>query len=148
MLAAVLSVAAPGLGQIYTGNAKKGLSVLCVYAGLLIAPILSHSYLITILAVVIYLVTVVPVTADAYQTAATGRSHVDIDAKWYVFLMLWFTGFSALPLLWQSKRFSHRAKTLLTTAVILLTVLFFGGLVIFGPTMEKFLRHLPELPKP
>ena len=139
-MAATLSVI-PGLGQIYVGESGKALALFCIDAGIFAGLFFSHSIVIFLLSLGVYFVTMIPASLQAYRSAGPdGAAHSQNSAA-YVILMLLLTGFSALPLLWQSGRFSHRSKVWLTTMVFALAVLFFGSLILWGPKLEKFLRH-------
>lgn len=135
----VLFSLVPGLAHLYIKKVRKGASLLFISGGIVLTLALSHSAAVRVLMAFIYLVTVVPSAMEVWQTAYYGRQTFDIYARWYVVLMLWLTGFSAVPLLWQSPRFSRPAKIALTLAVAFMAVLFFTLLVYFWNFLNDFL---------
>ena len=135
--AAALSVV-PGAGHAYAGHFKKCLVFFCMDAGLSTGFFFSHSFLLRLTLASVYLATAVPAAIDAYFLVKTGASLPQIDSKGYVVLMLVFTGFSALPLLWQSRNFSRTGKIFWTVAVPLLAVFYFGSLVLWGPRLQSW----------
>ena len=135
-LAALLSLI-PGLGHWYLGKSKKALALACVDAAIVLGLLFSHSIIILFSAGMIYLITASQAGFESYRTAKTGKEILHLDSKRYVVLMLLFTGFGALPLLWQSTRFPRQAKIAWTIAVPILAVLYFGGLMLLGARMAK-----------
>lgn len=138
-LAATLSLV-PGLGHFYVGKNQKGWALLAMTAGAAAAGCFSEYRLVRLLAVFIYLLTSIPAMTETFQIAKTGRPPERSDGKPYVILMLLMTGMTALPLLWQSARFSRAEKTAGSVAVVVLAILFFGGLAWLGPGIEAWLR--------
>jgi TM2 domain-containing membrane protein YozV len=137
----------PGLGQIYIGKSKKGISLLIITLGVLLTIIFTHSYIIYALAIMIYFVTMVPAAIEAYQIAKFGRNTLDLDSRWYVVLLLLTTGFSALPLLWQSPNFTRNGKVAWSIAVPTLAIIFFSCLAWLGPEIDIYLEnYFGELP--
>ncbi|MBU9889475.1 MAG: hypothetical protein KTQ49_06375 [Candidatus Omnitrophica bacterium] len=114
------SVLLPGLGQIYLGETAKGFTLLCMDAGILISVWFAHSWILWILMGLVYGAVLVPAAADAYQTAAGMPRIFTGDSVPYVVVMLFMVGPFGIPLLWQSPRFSKRAKVVWTVLVVLL----------------------------
>ncbi|MFP4472532.1 MAG: hypothetical protein ACLFPX_01505 [Candidatus Omnitrophota bacterium] len=141
VLAIVLTVV-PGMGQVYVGRPRKAVGLLIITAGIILTLIFSDSYLMRLIMANIYLVTAVPAAAEAYQIAKYGKNTIDTGARWYVILLLISTGFSAIPLLWQSGRFSRKVKIAWTVAVPVLAVIFFTTLIRYWQTLETALREL------
>lgn len=139
LLAVILSFV-PGLAQIYLGNIKKGLFLLIITAGIFLTVILSKSYLMKLIMSGIYFVAFAPALAESYQIARYGRSRIDTEARWYINIMLFTTGFSALPLLWGSKNFSKVAKIAWTVAVPTFATIYVLFLVRFWDRLEQLLR--------
>lgn len=119
-LALFYSVMIPGLGQLYLGERAKGWAFLCMGAGVGVSLIVSHTVIACFLMGSIYLVVMVPAALDAFQTASGRPRTFTADTVSYVILMLLIVGPFALPLLWQSAKFSKMAKILWTVAVVLI----------------------------
>ena len=151
-IAAGLSLVAPGAGQIYSGDRPKGVALLCITAGLWTSAILTiagvtaaRSALTMLLLVVVYLFVLIPAVLDAYR-AGEGQTAVIAGEKlWYVVMMLLAAGPLALPLLWQSRRFSRATKLAWTVAVIILALLAIYALVVIGPIVERLLSDPDQL---
>lgn len=147
--AAFLSFVVPGLGQWYNGQRAKGVSALCMVIGIAIAVALAlvgpapfRSHVSAFVLGVVYLFVWIPAIIDAYQQASGNQQPLLSGEKaWYVIFMLLMAGPGAIPLLWQSRRFSRIGKVLWTTAVL---VIFLGGLlfVLFvAPLFERLLGN-------
>ncbi|MFA5038330.1 MAG: hypothetical protein WC732_01470 [Candidatus Omnitrophota bacterium] len=142
-LLAVLALSfVPGLPHLYLKKYKKAVSLLFISAGIVLTLLLSNSYVSGVLMFIIYAVTAIPSGVEAYQLCRYGRQTLDISSRWYVLLLLWWTGFSAVPLLWQSNRFSRFSKVVLTFLVAVMAVLFFSFLVYYWKFLEDFLTCL------
>jgi len=147
-LAALLSLAVPGAGQLYNGERTKGLAILCIDAGIaigvacaLIGPTAFRSTLTALALAGVYCFIWIPAVIDAYQQAAgIGRPLLSGESRWYVLFMLASVGPGAIPLLWQSPRFSRKAKVALTIIVILLALSLILLTVVVGPMLEKILK--------
>lgn len=122
-LAAVLSAILPGLGQVYNRDRAKGIAMLCMALGIGITIAISHSVWSLILMGVLYVAVLIPAVHDAYQIARHRGPSLAGEQLWYVVWMLLCVGPFALPLLWQSRRFSTRGKLLWTIAVILIALI-------------------------
>lgn len=135
-----LSLLLPGLGHVYAGKLKKGLVFFCADAGVIAALFHPQIHLFFIWSLIVYPMAMARAGIEAYRIVKPGRWACDKDSRTYAVCMLLATGFSALPLLWQSRQFSRAAKIAWTAAVPVLTALFFGALAFCGPSLEKFLR--------
>ncbi|HQB12250.1 MAG: TM2 domain protein [Candidatus Omnitrophica bacterium ADurb.Bin292] len=121
-IALVLSFFVPGMGQIYLGDRTKGLTLLCVSAGLAYALVTSRSLLNLIFLAPICLFVMVPSAVDAYQVAVGKPRKFTGDSVPYVVFMLLVVGPFAVPLLWQSSKFSRFMKVAWTILVILIAI--------------------------
>lgn len=145
-IAAGLSLLAPGAGQLYSGDRPKGVALLCITAGLwasatfsLAGPAPARSDLTLLLLAVVYAFVLVPAVTDAYRMGEGRTDEIAAEKLWYVVMMLLAVGPFALPLLWQSRRFSTAAKLAWTAAVTLIALLAIWALVAMGPAMERIL---------
>jgi hypothetical protein len=151
-VAAALSFVVPGAGQLYNGERAKGLTLLCLVAGIgfgffmaTLGPSAFRSFLTRVILGVVYLFVWVPAAVDAYQRAAeVPTTFLSGERRWYVVLMLLMVGPPAIPLLWQSPRFTRTAKILWTAAIILLAILGIVFLLFIGPAMERTLEELSD----
>jgi TM2 domain-containing membrane protein YozV len=149
-IAALLSLLLPGLGQLYNRERPKGVALLCMTAGITyglvmstVGPAAFRSVVTAVMLAVVSLFVWPPAVADAYQRAAGKPSTLLSGEKvWYVILMLLTVGPMALPLLWQSPRFSQGGKIGWTVAVILLALLGIAVLLFVGPAAERALQDL------
>jgi TM2 domain-containing membrane protein YozV len=145
LLAAILSLLVPGLGQLYNGERAKGVAILCIDAGIGVGIGLSsvgpegfRSWLSVALLTLVYLGVWIPAGIDAYQYASGRKtSLLSGDNTWYIIFMLLMIGPAAIPLLWQSRRFSRVAKIVWTVIVILIALLGIFFVVVIGPTLER-----------
>ena len=155
-LAACASLLIPGLGQLYNGERAKGLAVLCMDIGIglgialaLWGPPRLRSAFTAILLGFIYLFVWIPAIIDAHQHASgAARPLLSGEKVWYVILMLLTIGPGALPLLWQSRRFSRIAKILWSSMVVLI---FLGGILLIlyvVPALEGYYEALFEAMRP
>jgi hypothetical protein len=148
-IAAALSLLLPGLGQLYNGERPKGVALLCMTVGIAYGLIMStlgpqafRSLISAVLFAMISLFVWPPAVVDAYQRAAGKPSALLSGEKaWYVILMLLTVGPMALPLLWQSPRFSRGGKIGWTIAVILIVLLGIAALLFVGPAVERALQN-------
>lgn len=89
----------------------------------------------------IYLAILVPAALDAFQTAS-GRSRTFTgEPRFYVIAMLCLIGPFAIPLLWQSARFSKSAKILWTVLVILFAFLAFALLTFSASFLDQLMKQ-------
>ena len=152
-IAAGLSLLLPGLGQLYNGERPKGIALLCMTLGVayglfmsVLGPPAFRSLFTAGLLAIAYLLVWPPAVVDAYRYAAGNPSPLLAGEKtWYVILMLLTVGPMALPLLWQSPRFSRGGKIGWTVAVILIVLLGIAILFVIGPAVERALQHLHPL---
>jgi hypothetical protein len=150
-LAAALSFMAPGLGQLYNGERAKGLAVLCValgaWAGVALAtvgPQALRSPLTVGCLGLAYAALWIPAVADAHRRASGRPSRLlSGERVWYVVVMLLTVGPMALPLLWQSPRFSRAAKIAWTAAVLFVALLFLATAFLAGEALQRLLEARP-----
>jgi hypothetical protein len=111
-----------------------------------VGPAALRSWLTVVFLGLAYLFVWIPSTIDAHQHAAgrPGRL-LSGERSWYVILMLLAVGPMALPLLWQSRAFSHTGKLVWTIVVIAIALLIVLSLIILGPALERSLETYPEL---
>lgn len=121
----ILFAPLPGLNHLLLGDKKKALSLFVIDTGMFLTWIFSESLLMKMLMLGIYAITFLPAAVETYQRARYGYGLIDTNAKWYVILLLLTTGFSALPLLWQSDSFGKAGKIAWSIAVPTLAALFF-----------------------
>jgi len=152
LVAALLSCALPGLGQLYNGERAKGLAIVCITAGIgygvamaLVGPSAVRSMFTAVALGVIYLFIWIPAIVDAFQRSrGADTTLLSGQKRWYVILMLLSVGPMAIPLLWQSPRFSRTAKIVWIVAVVLLAVLGILFLLFVGPALERTLQELQQ----
>ena len=140
-VATVLSALLPGLGQLYNGERVKGIAMLCMVAGIGISLALFRSAVTAVLLGIIYVVVLIPAARDAYRVASGQSGTFTGDRTWYVVWMLLMVGPFALPLLWQSARFSRGAKLGWTIAVILIAVIGILAAGAAGHVLEDLLQQ-------
>ena len=107
VIAAALSLLLPGLGQLANRERAKGMAMLVMVAGMGVSALLAHSRTAAVLMGLLYLAVLIPSVLDAYQVAAGRSSRFGGGSRGYVIVMLITVGPFALPLLWQSPRFSR-----------------------------------------
>ena len=130
-LACLYSVLLPGSGQLYLGEKPKGISILCITIGAPVAALVTtlvtdhslakfFSWTTLLFLALVYFFIMIPSVVDAFQTASGRPRTFKGESVPYILIMLFVVvGPFAIPLLWQSEKFSKRAKILLTAAVIL-----------------------------
>lgn len=127
------------------GERPKGVAILCVTAGIIYGLVMAamgpeafRSILTVVMLALIYLFIWIPAIVDAYQRAnGTPTTLLSGERAWYVILMLFTVGPMALPLLWQSPRFSKISKIIWTMVIVLIALAGILLLVVFGPTIES-----------
>ena len=152
-VAGLLSLLVPGLGQLYNREWAKGMAVLCIAAGLgggmlmaTVGPERSRSWLTAVMLGLVYLCIWIPAVVDAAQRAAgTSQPLLSGGKAWYIVLMLLSVGPMALPLLWQSPRFSRTAKIVWTAVVIVVALAAILFMIVVGPAVEQLLKPMPGL---
>jgi hypothetical protein len=131
----------PGAGHMCLGNRKKALSLFLVFAAVISGFVFSPSRLIKLLMVMTYFSISIPAWVETFQIARYGKKKIDTDARWYTVMLLLFTGFAALPLLWQNSNFSKKSKVIWSVAVPLLAVVFFGLIFMYRDLIETALSN-------
>ena len=87
-----------------------------------------------------------PAVRDAYRAARAEPSPLLAgEQAWYVIFMLATVGPMALPLLWQSPRFSLRAKRWWTAVVIAVALAGVAFTVWLGPIVQRYLSEVQGL---
>ena len=141
-LALFYSVVVPGLGQLYLGEYAKGWTFFCMGAGVVVSLIVSHTAIACFLMGGIYLAVMIPAAWDAFQTAS-GRSRTfTADTVPYVIIMLLMVGPFAIPLLWQSQKFSTPVKFIWTVGVILIALLAIAAMTFAASFLEQLMRSI------
>lgn len=139
-LALFYSAVLPGLGQLYVGERAKGLTLLCMVAGVAVSLIISHTAVACVLMGGIYFAVMIPAAWDAFR-AASGRPQIfTADAIPYVIMMLLLVGPFAIPLLWQSRKFSTPVKIVWTVVVLLIALLGIVAATLAGGFVDQLLR--------
>ena len=124
LIACILSLLVPGLGQGYNAERSKGLFIFtaCILLAGSAAWLSGLNRLTAVLAVVLLWFSSV---IDAWKTAASfGHAFDWYYRPSYVITMLLLVGPLALPLLWRSSYFSHTARWVWTTFVVSVALLF------------------------
>ncbi len=130
LLAASLSLV-PGLGHLVIGKRRKAAALFVVDLGIICSAFFVKSRIGHLLTSFVYLMAMVPAVIETYALAQGGVSQFS-ESKPYIVVLLLLTGFSALPLLWQSSIFSKRIKIVWSIVVPMLAILYFGFLSFFG----------------
>jgi hypothetical protein len=167
-LALLYTLLLPGAGQLYLGERAKGWTLLSIAVGVAVSLIVSHTATACWLMGGIYLAVMAPAAWDVFQTAS-GRSRTfgvpipinfreseigavqfaihdkkvktwTADTVPYVIVMLLAVGPFAVPLLWQSAKFSKTAKILWTVAIILIALLAIAFMTFSAPFLEQLMR--------
>ena len=140
-LAFFYSLAVPGLGQLYLGERAKGWTLLSMIGGIVVSLIATHTATAWVLMGGIYLAVMIPAAVDAFQIASGRPRAFKGDSKPYVIVMLLMVGPFAIPLLWQSGRFSKTAKIVWTLAVILIALLAIAVLAVMSSSLDQFMAQ-------
>ena len=122
--ALILAAILPGSGQIYNTETKKGFVVIgsCLGLGLLFYWLSGLNKITFGLALLLLWISAV---IDAYKVASVSGQPSDFFYRRpYVVAMLLLVGPLALPLLWQSPRFSRIARWTWTVIVVGAALLF------------------------
>ncbi|MFH1208841.1 MAG: hypothetical protein V1673_04715 [Candidatus Omnitrophota bacterium] len=144
-LALLYSVIAPGLGQIYLGERAKGWTLLCMGAGVVVSLIVSHTAVSCFLMGGIYLAVMIPAALDAFRTASGRPRTFAGDTIPYVIVMLLMVGPFAIPLLWQSRKFSPLAKTVWTIVVIGIALLSIAAMTFAASFLERLMKSVQAM---
>jgi TM2 domain-containing membrane protein YozV len=140
-LAFLYSFLLPGAGQLYLGERVKGWTFFCMDAGVAVSLVFSHTAIAWFLMGGIYLAILIPAALDAFQTASGRPRAFTGDSIPYVIMMLFMVGPFAIPLLWQSAKFSKTAKIVWTAGVILIALLAIAALTLSASFLEQFLQQ-------
>ena len=168
-LALLYSLLLPGLGQLYLGERAKGWTFVCMDMGVAVSLIVSHTWISFFLMGGIYLAILIPAALDAFQSASgrprnfsapipvyqndmeAGTVHVTLHEKtsqtWpgdtipYVIVMLFIVGPFAIPLLWQSQKFSMKAKIAWTVAVILIGLVTIAIITLSASFLDQLMKQ-------
>jgi TM2 domain-containing membrane protein YozV len=140
-LAGLFSVLLPGLGQLYLGESAKGWTLVCMDAGVAASLLFSHTAIACFLMGGIYLAVMIPAAVDAFQTASGRPRTFTADTVPYVIVMLLMVGPFAIPLLWQSRKFSTSAKIAGTLSIILIALLGIAILMFAASSLEQFMKQ-------
>ena len=141
ILSFLYSLLLPGAGQLYLGERAKGWTLVCMDAGVVVSLIFSHTWVTWFLMGGIYLAVMIPATLDAFQTASGRPRTFSGDSIPYVIVMLLMVGPFAVPLLWQSAKFSKTAKILWTVTVILIAFLAIATLTLSASFLDQFMKQ-------
>ncbi|MGZ9257487.1 MAG: hypothetical protein ACXW50_23920 [Candidatus Binatia bacterium] len=124
LLALLLSMLLPGLGQIYNQEQKKGWVIFgcCLVLGIATYRLTGFNVITAALALLLLWLSAI---IDAYKVAkSAGQTAEFYYAESYVVAMLLLVGPLALPLLWQSPNFSSTARWVWTVIVVGVALLF------------------------
>ena len=138
ILAASLSLV-PGVGHWVIGKRGKAAAFFVIDLGIICTVFFLRSPIAPLLACLVYLMVMVPAAIETYTIARGGASQLS-ESKPYIVLLLLTTGFSALPLLWQSHSFSKRIKIAWSIAVPVLAILFFSFLGAYGIRLFHYVK--------
>ena len=139
-LAFLYSLLLPGTGQLYLGESAKGWVLLCMSAGVALSLSVSHTAISCFLMGGVYLAVMIPAALDAFQTASGRPRTFTADTVPYVIVMLLMVGPFAIPLLWQSAKFSKTAKILWTVGIILIALLAIAVMTFAASFLEQLMR--------
>ena len=140
-LSFLYSLLLPGAGQLYLGERAKGWTLLSMDVGVAVSLIFSHTWIAWFLMGGIYLAVMVPAAVDAFQTASGRPRTFSGESIPYVIVMLLMVGPFAVPLLWQSVKFSKTAKILWTAFVILIAFLAIATLMLSASFLDQFMKQ-------
>lgn len=124
LLALLLSMLLPGLGQIYNQEQKKGWVILacCLVLGIATYWLTGFNAITAALALLLIWLSAI---VDAYKVAkSAGQAEEFYYAKAYVVAMLLLVGPLALPLLWKSPNFASTTRWVWTVIVVGAALLF------------------------
>ena len=141
LLASLLSLLMPGLGQLYTREVTKAICVLgaCLLLG---GGVWWFSGLTRLTLGLALLIVWLSSVLDAYKTAQTfGQPQDWYFRKAYVVPMLLLVGPLAFPLLWRSSYFARAAKWGWTSLVTTVALLFLATPYL----LQWLIQRMPEL---
>lgn len=140
-LALIYSVVVPGLGQLYLGERAKGWTLVCMDAGVAVSLSFNHSWVACFLMGGIYLAIMIPAALDAFRTASGQPKTFSGDTVPYVIVMLLMVGPFAIPLLWQSAKFSKTAKIVWTVGIILIALFAIAVTTLAASFVDQFMKQ-------
>lgn len=124
IVALLLSLLLPGLGQVYNHEREKGWAIVGCCALLAVGTYWLSGFN-AISAALALLLLWISAIIDAYKVAkSAGQAAEFYYAKPYVVAMLLLVGPLALPLLWRSPNFSSTARWVWTVIVVGAALLF------------------------
>jgi TM2 domain-containing membrane protein YozV len=118
LIALLLSIIVPGVGQLYNREVKKGWVILgsCLSLGALTYWFAGLNKITVALALLLLWLSAI---VDAYKVAKTSGEVAEFYyRKPYVVAMLLLVGPLALPLLWQSPNFSATSRWIWAVIVV------------------------------
>lgn len=110
-------------------------------AGVAVSLLLSHTAIACFVMGGIYFAVMIPAVMDAFQTASGRPRTFTADTVPYVIVMLLMVGPFAIPLLWQSRKFSTSWKIVWTLVVILIALLGIAILTFAASSLEQFMKQ-------
>lgn len=130
LFAASLSLV-PGAGHWAVGKRGKAAAFFAIDIGMICTVFFLRSPVVLSLTCLVYFMVMVPAAIEVYTLSSGGVSQLS-ESKLYIVLLLLTTGFSALPLLWQSHSFSKRIKIAWSIVIPVLAALWFCFLGAYG----------------
>jgi hypothetical protein len=106
----------------------------------LIGPAGFRSKISAALLALVYLFILFPASIDAMRPAGRSSKTLSGERMWYVVFMLLMVGPAALPLLWQSPRFSRKAKWGWTIFVLFIFLSCLFLMLVVMPKLEQVMR--------
>lgn len=141
-IAQLLSLVLPGTGHLLYDLRQRGWVSLVLAGGALFSIILYSSLLAKLALALVYLLVGVHAMLDLRSQIHGTSAPVDLADQRVVIAALVLIGPFAVPLLWQSPRFSTRQKWLLTVAVLVIAVAAILLTGTLGTILEEKLRQL------
>ena len=138
LLVASLSLV-PGVGHWMVGKRGKAVAFFAIDLGMICTVFFLRSPMTLFVTCLAYFMAMVPAVIETYALACGGASKLS-ESKSYIVALLLLTGFSALPLLWQSHSFSKRTKVAWSMTVTVLAVLFFSFLGAYGVRLFNYVK--------
>jgi len=129
----------PGAGHLAIGKRGKAAAFFVVDLGIILSILFFKSVVTYLLAAFAYLMVMLPAVIETYVFVRGGVSRFS-ESKPYIVVMLLTQGFFAIPLLWNSDGFSNRAKIAWSIAVVVLALLYFSFLWIYGVQLFHYAK--------
>lgn len=129
----------PGLGHLVLGKRGKAIALFILDLGIVCSVFFLRSTVGCLLACFSYLIIMIPAVIETYALAR-GEAGQFSESKYYIVALLLMEGFSALPLLWQSRVFSKRIKIAWSIAVPVLAILYFSFLGVYGIRLYNYAK--------